>query len=417
MAILSAGILGAARNKVGNVVTYKIKGQNVARVYVDKVSNPQSDAQMRQRAKLINLVAAYRANLFWMRYGAFENKEQKWSDYNAFVSANTYLNPPYLTKEQVAAGAGIVQPFTISRGSLGNIDFSYNASADAFISNLFVSNEFTWNDATTTIGQLSEQLITNNNGIHSGDQLSLIIMYQRMQNNSTPVLLVRAFEMIIDTTSQILAIQTIPNLATEVVNGQQCLSITGLESTDLGGAAFILSRDEGGSIKVSTQQLVLTPNMQNYILNYQTDTAFRNFVDSYGGGGENFLSAGYSSLSSNSEVPLELQLQSLTVNQATLLNNAEAPEIQTGTAIRFNMSDTPDTPTEVRFYWFDPVGDDSGSFTKTTGITVLGPTANYTVASGDITADNSPVRLTRAEVVISGQRFGISFQYVGDITG
>ena len=417
MAILSAGILGAARNKVGNVVTYKLKGQNVARVYVDQVSNPQSDAQMQQRAKLINLVAAYRANLFWMRYGAFENKKQKWSDYNAFVTANTYLNPPYLTKEQVAAGAGIVQPFTISRGSLGSIDCEYNTSEDACITNLFVGDLQL--DENTTVGALSLALINNNNGIRQGDQLSLIVMYQRIMNNSTPVILVRAYELIIDTTSASLVADVMPSLNNYVLTsgGPNQLASDVLARTDLGGLAFILSRDEGGSIKVSTQQLQCTPAMRDYELNYRTSAAFQAFLASYGGGGENFLSAGYSSLSSNSEVPLELQLQSLTVNQATLLDNAEAPEIQTGTAIRFNMSDTPDTPTEVRFYWYDPVGDESGSFTKTTGITVLGPTANYTVASGDITAANSPVRLTRAEVVISGQRFGISFQYVGDITG
>ena len=299
MAILSAGILGAARNKVGNVVTYKIKGQNVARVYVDKVSNPQSDAQMRQRAKLINLVAAYRANLFWMRYGAFENKEQKWSDYNAFVSANTYLNPPYLTKEQVAAGAGIVQPFTISRGSLGSIDLNYNASAGGFVTNLFTGSLDI--DDSTTVGALSLALINNNNGIRQGDQLSLIVMYQRTQNNSTPVILVRAYELIIDTTSVVSTRDVMPDLFTEVIGSETSSRLTCdiLQPTDLGGLAFVLSRDEGGSIKVSTQQLVCTPSMRDFELTYRTSAAFQAFLASYGGGGQNFLSAGYYSASSD----------------------------------------------------------------------------------------------------------------------
>ena len=298
MAILSAGILGATRNKVGNVVTYKIKGQNVARVYVDQVSNPQSDAQMRQRAKLINLVAAYRANLFWMRYGAFENKEQKWSDYNAFVSANTYLNPPYLTKEQVAAGAGIVQPFTISRGSLGSIECSYNAGLDVFMTNLFCGNLDIGND--TTIGTLSRALIDNNNGIRQGDQLSLIVMHQRTQNNSTPVILVRAYELIIDTTSVVPVVDTIPSLATDQLPNEGVFRLTtdALSGLELGGCAFILSRDTGGSIKVSTQQLVCTPAMRDFELTYRTSAAFQAFLASYGGGGQNFLSAGYYSASS-----------------------------------------------------------------------------------------------------------------------
>lgn len=299
MAILSAGILGAARNKVGNVVTYKIKGQNVARVYVDKVSNPQSDAQMRQRAKLINLVAAYRANLFWMRYGAFENKEQKWSDYNAFVSSNTYLNPPYLTKEQVAAGAGIVQPFTISRGSLGAVDLVFDGNLEMHISNLFVGDLTI--SSTTTIGALSSALIDNNNGIRQGDQLSFIVMYQRTQNNSTPVILTRAYEIIIDTTSVTLVSDRVPNLLNNTLAGTESSSLAWdiLTGEDLGGAAIILSRDESGSIKVSTQQLICTPAMRDFELTYRTSAAFQAFLASYGGGGQNFLSAGYYAESSD----------------------------------------------------------------------------------------------------------------------
>ena len=417
MAILSAGILGATRNKVGNVVTYRLKGQNVARVYVDQVSNPQSDAQMHQRAKLINLVAAYRANLFWMRYGAFENKAQKWSDYNAFVSANTNLAPVYMVKEQVAAGAGIVQPFAITRGSLQSIDTYFDSSSNHFVTNLFVGNlQITEN---TTVAEFSSSILENNNGLRIGDQISLIINYQRVNSNGVPYILVRAYELVIDTTSSALLSSKIPSLQSDEYennNFQVVYSVGDLEY-ELSGIAFVISREVSGSIQVSTQSLVLTPQMEAYLLNYQTDTAFRAYVDSYGGGGENFLSAGYSSLASNADVPLELQLQSLTVGTSTLLNNAEAPDINTGTQIRFNLSDTPDAVESVRFYWYSPEGDDSSSFTKTSGITILGPTANYTIAANDITSEATPVKLTRAEVVISGQRLGISFQYVGDITG
>lgn len=417
MAILSAGILGATRNKVGNVVTYRLKGQNVARVYVDQVSNPQSDAQMRQRAKLINLVAAYRANLFWMKYGAFENKAQKWSDYNAFVSANTNLAPVYMVKEQVAAGAGIVQPFTITRGSLQSIQQYYDEDIQAAMSNLYIGNHGLTTD--TSVGELSQWLIENNNGLRVGDQLSVILNFQRVGSSGYPYILVRAYELIINTANTTLVKNVLPNLSVhEDMDEKSVLSIEfGSFENQLMGGSFILSREVSGNIQVSTQNIVITPEMETYLMNYQTDTAFRNYVDSYGGGGENFLSAGYSSIASNAEVPLELQLQSLTVGTSTLLNNAEAPDINTGTQIRFNLSDTPDAVESMRFYWAQPNSEETGSFTKTSGISIVGPTANYTIAANDITAEVTPVKLTRAEVVISGQRYGISFQYIGDITG
>ena len=417
MAILSAGILGATRNKVGNVVTYRLKGQNVARVYVDQVSNPQSDAQMRQRAKLINLVAAYRANLFWMRYGAFENKAQKWSDYNAFVSANTALAPVYMTKEQVAAGAGIVQPFTITRGSLQSIDTYFDAEDEFFVSNFFVGDHEIGNN--TSIGELSTWMLTHNNGLRAGDQISLIVCYQRTSSTGVPYILTRAYELIINVADSSLVKNAIPFLKSRDVEGGDFWLYVDKADLDneLCSVAFILSREVSGNIQVSTQSLVLSPEMEAYLLNYQTDTAFRNFVDSYGGGGENFLSAGYSSVASNAEVPLDLQLQSLTVGTSTLLNNAEAPDINTGTQIRFNLSDTPDAVDSVRFYWAEPNSENTGSFARNSGISILGPTANYTIVANDITADVTPVKLTRAEVVIGGHTFGISFQYIGDITG
>ena len=51
MAIITGSALGRFRNKVGNVVTAKWLNKNVARIYVDQVSNPNTNKQKLVRAR------------------------------------------------------------------------------------------------------------------------------------------------------------------------------------------------------------------------------------------------------------------------------------------------------------------------------------------------------------------------------
>ena len=90
---------GGIRNLIGRVggnVYYMNKGQNIARELAPAISNPQTAAQQEQRMRWANLVSFYRVNQPWMKRGAFESKKQTWSDYNAFVSANSKISPVYL---------------------------------------------------------------------------------------------------------------------------------------------------------------------------------------------------------------------------------------------------------------------------------------------------------------------------------
>ena len=51
MAIITGSALGRFRNKVGNVVTAKWLNKNVARIYVDQISNPNTNSQKLVRAR------------------------------------------------------------------------------------------------------------------------------------------------------------------------------------------------------------------------------------------------------------------------------------------------------------------------------------------------------------------------------
>lgn len=88
MGIISQGILGALRKKVGSVVGASWKGIPVLRIYQPVVANPKTAAQVRVRSgfkafgQLASLILASYIKPLWDR-GAV-----RMSGYNAFLKAN-----------------------------------------------------------------------------------------------------------------------------------------------------------------------------------------------------------------------------------------------------------------------------------------------------------------------------------------
>ena len=118
MSIVKNVWLRGRKKRLGGAVTYMMAGQQITRELAANVKNPRTPAQMKQRVKLASLVNFYRSMRQWAKVGAFSNKKQSWSDYNAFVSANISTTPAYLTKQQAQAGCSVVAPYIISRGVL-----------------------------------------------------------------------------------------------------------------------------------------------------------------------------------------------------------------------------------------------------------------------------------------------------------
>lgn len=296
MAKLINGLLGNSRNKIGSIVTYVSKGQQIARSKAANISNPRTASQMTQRIKLSNVVAMYRANKGWLDRYAFENKPTRWSVFNAFVSANLSASLVALTKQEAAAGACVVAPYKMTEGSLNEITLSLNSTSQMVETNLFVGN-LTITDATT-IAQVSEALIANNNGVVEGMQLSLIENFQTSVN-SMPKAIVRAHEFIISTTDTTPLYDRFPRL--NVRNNALAYDTT------LEGAAqaicFVISHTISGKTYVSpsTMLLVDTGTYDSY-----TDaSAVSAAIESYGSANEiPFLDSTAVGGVSNSDVPI-----------------------------------------------------------------------------------------------------------------
>ena len=286
MAILKSLIVRGGRKQIGGMVLYSRNGETIARELAPQVSNPRTPSQMEQRVKLSNLVSFYRANSAWMK-GAFENKKDRESDYNAFVSANVGNNQVALSKSDVAAGAAVVGPYKITSGSLPIIETVLNGTD--LVSNLYVGALVI--DVDTTIGDLSTALLANNNGLEAGMQISIVINLQLAAAGSgVPYITTRAYEMIIDTANTALVTDVVPDGILEAVGTTN--KALGINTSSLGdgAAAFVISKTIGGRILVSTQSLVFFGSNATY-RNYTSETAWNRAIASYGEGEDVFLSS------------------------------------------------------------------------------------------------------------------------------
>lgn len=315
MAILRSMYLKGATQKLGGVVLYQAQGRTLARELAPSVSNPRTPSQMEQRVKLANVVAVYRANRLWMA-GAFEDKKQAESDYNAFVSANIANSRVATSKSEAAAGAAVVAPYKVTSGSLPTIEHS-------LASNLVVSNIYLGAltiSSLTTIGQLSAAIIGNNNNIREGMQLSLIINLQQLNSETgIPYIVCRAYEMIINSQATGLITDYFPGaILTNTGDSNNALAFE-FTNQGYGAATFIMSETTGGKTRVSTQSLTMFGANATYT-QYTSELAWVTAVNSYGDGAENFLSS--ESAYTASQVITANSIASMVINGNVILPGA-----------------------------------------------------------------------------------------------
>lgn len=340
MAVVKNFWLKDNTQKLGGAVIYQVNGQTLMRQLAPAVSNPRTDAQMSTRVRLANLVAFYRVSAKWMR-GAFESKAANQSDYNAFVSANAAANAVWLTKSQVDAGTCVVAPYVISRGSMGEIKQSVTATQIA--SNLY-TGELTIS-AATTIADLSAALISNNNGLQNGDQLSIIQYIQNTGTGGAYSVVCRAYEVILNSSNILPLSNYLPvDILTTTGGDNSALAI--LTASFVGGASFIISRTQGGRILVSTSQVSLTAN--NAVYAAMTSTAQKeNAVRSYGANTTTFLDSATAS-GANSDVASVISILSFRVGNMTIAPGEMMPmTIRESDVVTINLSTAVEDAAEI----------------------------------------------------------------------
>lgn len=358
MAVVNNLWLRGTKQRLAGTVLYQSMGRTLQRELAPQVTNPRTPAQMSTRVRLANLVQLYKAGRGWMK-ASFENKKQTQSDYNAFVSANLANANVYLTKQQVAAGAGVVAPVVITKGSLPPITLIRQEE--------FLVSDLALGDITgppTTVGELAEMLISNNPAIQQGDQLSLIQYVQQSLQDGTPYVVCRAYEVILDVNSSAALSSFLPDYVQTGTGPSDEYVLTINDEAPMGGYAFVISRTVGSTIRVSSQSIVLTADNTVYAL-FTTQAAYDEAVASYGEGEAIFLSSeGANDISGNQQVTR--QIVNIMIGNTVYGANSTLP-------------DTIPANSQISFVFNDifPAGEASAATVQTsaTGAAIIGLTS------------------------------------------
>lgn len=276
MAHIKQNVLGVLQGKVGTLSAYSNGTGNVARIRTNATNVGESASrtkkQQSNRVRWANMVNFYKASKAWMPK-AFENKPKNRSDYNQFMSVNYVNSRAALTKSEATAGACIVEGFLISQGSLAPVQVQKHENH--WDTNLALG-ELTISEATT-VAELSTALITANNFLRAGMQLSFVSYQQIVDDLGTPRVICTAYELILDPTNTMeKAMSYLPEFCLASSEG---FLATG-DDISVGGFAYVLSETIGGRTLVSTQSIIL--NNDTLLEKYTSEEQQLAAMQSYG---------------------------------------------------------------------------------------------------------------------------------------
>ena len=177
MAILKSG-LGTFSGKIGGIRAWESNGRTIVASYDVKCRNPKTEAQMKQRLKLINILNNYRV----LKPALLENFEGIAGNRNAatfFRKYNLRQKPVWLTKTDALYHKVVLAPYCVSQGIIKPID--YSLSSAGLTSNIELGT--TVKEVTTDVTNLAYAILQNHEDWSKGDTLQIVAMRQSLKDN------------------------------------------------------------------------------------------------------------------------------------------------------------------------------------------------------------------------------------------
>lgn len=274
------------RGRIGDTTYYVANDRQIARQALNSSNYGETarrtEAQQGNRVRWANLVQFYKLSKSWMSK-AFENKKSGQSDYNRFMQLNLNAARIYFTKEAVAASSCVVDDFTISQGSLRQINVQQIGNVwatDIQLGSLTI-------DASTTIADFTTAILHSNNWAKEGMQISFVSYQQQTDSLGYPVAICTAYELTLLSTDTRLVRSFLPEFCSQKTTSG---TLGTNDNISVGGFAYILSLTSGGKTLVSTQKLVT--NNIGFITQYSSDRMRDLAIYSYGLNKASFLDSG-----------------------------------------------------------------------------------------------------------------------------
>lgn len=260
--------------KAGNVRLYQKGNRSYLRAaYNGSVTRRRSENQLRRRLRWANVSNAWQfAKPF--SNGAFEDAVPGCvSSANIFMRANSE-NGIYLTKDLNRQGFVKIMPFVISEGSLPTVtNGQKHVESTTNVVTFHTNLNFTLNvTAATTIGEISEELLSQNNNLRVNDEINIVFF------EGEGSLQVGYNSFVLNPNDQAVDAEL-----NAVIVADQGFSIKNPLITDVmeSGCAVVHSRKFNGRLMVSTERLTCTSGC-NYA-EYLDQAEFEIAAASYGG--------------------------------------------------------------------------------------------------------------------------------------
>lgn len=276
MAIVRSLAIGRATGSMGGITYRTIGGDTISSQKRGKSSTKPSYAQS------VNIVSWANAVNFWQAFEgndrpSFEGRRPRVSDFNEFIAASRNT-PVYLTRSQSQQGGCVVAPYIVTRGSLPSIEVTTSGTngevgTDISLGTLNVGE-------STTLKQISDAIINNNEGFVNGD--AIICFVARQATNSVtnvPYTVIDEFKLTLNQAdNESLVTDYDPNL--EVFCTMAGGDKLGMSQAVNGGAVYIHTRLTTEGTKVSSQSLVVNNTL---LPSFISDAARNTAIASYGG--------------------------------------------------------------------------------------------------------------------------------------
>lgn len=261
MAILKSG-LGTFSGKIGGIRAWESNGRTIVASYDVKCRNPKTEAQMKQRLKLINILNNYRV----LKPALLENFEGIAGNRNAatfFRKYNLRQKPVWLTKTDALYHKVVLAPYCVSQGIITPIE--YSLSSAGLTSNIELGT--TVKEVTTDVTNLAYAILQNHEDWSNGDTLQIVAMRQSLKDNlksDSSRAEMEAVTLIMTTgknqpLDSVVGVNGLKNMGITIANHDGRLGIDISNRSDYVYAlALVHGRGTGIKRLLSTQNLVLS---------------------------------------------------------------------------------------------------------------------------------------------------------------
>ena len=116
--------VGIIKGKAGNMSYFEVNGETIGRSFHTSIKNPKTEAQMKQRIKMNNILNMYKYTKGYLQQnfeGIIGNKNAS----SFFRSYNLMKTPVWLTKAQKESFKFVLAPYVVAQGRINSVGYEF----------------------------------------------------------------------------------------------------------------------------------------------------------------------------------------------------------------------------------------------------------------------------------------------------